>query len=1074
MIIRGTLHAESPIYRGNMRKTLFTRDGDGTHRLVSLAGEISGTAQTLMDAFIGQSRDGRNIGLLDRLWRRMYGRPMPRELVTKVRCTLQKESYTSESFFDLRMGLRLDEDRWAAETNANYKMETVLRNSVFDLVITVDDSVLATGDNASRLYYLLKELEAGRFWFGGGKSRGLGRLRLEAEIPFTPDNVPDMNPAANHLTIVLAFDARNPLLVGWNWGKFDPDAPHFAAIEGRALVEAMRDIPSAIRERLAMVLGGPILSPEDWKTRFADLLPRVIAVWLQERSATRQELWTLPRRAVAKLSKGKYALSKKVLKSIEPLIDRPFHGREEAEATLVAALGTKANMAKRILKLMVHEEHGGYQLDRKAWQEICESLGLDPALERSLAERIDDEESLTKLLAEACRPALKRLEQQADQHINLLRSDSWIDAEIATREQHILIKTMLLEGKITEEQWLDPASPPPGIKAAAWREFVDAHRRVRFTHMLNARNLRKSITNDRNMIAFLQFYRERTRQELVQPYNVDFRAGGPYGRTISRKYGKPYDTIFTRMLSWGPSREEGSWEIYIPGSTIKGAFRKRASQVLKTLWGESPQATQLLDRLFGAHSRRGLVFFSDAYLTAPLDPERAWCSMDGVRMDPATGHPTEEAKFDCLFAYGPQLAFRCRLDLQDINERDTESMLLLAHLLEDLARGDIPLGGLKTSGLGWVTARVVKLTWLTADPDGLGKELFPEHKPERDGVWHVVHLEGEKAHRAMVGMAKDIAVRKKQHTTPPRAPSGFVSHRSFGGYCGLLSVEAQVLTPLHIRESGHPSYVAQVDGGRVNGWDFFSMSPPDPQVRPQTKTYALPSRSIKGLLRHIYTIASDSSEPSTSLDRLNPVDSLFGWVGHGPNQALMGRVAIGFALFPTGADAPPMAWFKVPYPYGEWRYLDGQWRQVKGARGILSLRVGGRWRVFTHAPPAPIVRQIDDFTPDAFQATYLRAILPGARARFTIRFWNLDEEEMSRLMWCIVLEPNLAHKMGKHRYLGMGSVRFHLLPDSFFIDWRKRYSGSEWQVPIDVNEWLRPDTISHYEELQRALNAERI
>ena len=73
------------------RKTLFTRDGDGTQRLVSLAGEIQGTAQSLMDAFIGESRNGRNIGLLNQLWQRLYDKPLPKGLITKVDCRLQKE-----------------------------------------------------------------------------------------------------------------------------------------------------------------------------------------------------------------------------------------------------------------------------------------------------------------------------------------------------------------------------------------------------------------------------------------------------------------------------------------------------------------------------------------------------------------------------------------------------------------------------------------------------------------------------------------------------------------------------------------------------------------------------------------------------------------------------------------------------------------------------------------------------------------------------------------------------------------------------------------------------------------------
>lgn len=96
------------LFRENARKTLFTRDGDGTHRLVSLAGEVAGTAQALMDVFTGRSRDGQNIGLLNRLWLRLYGSPMPEKLVIDVDCKLQEESYPRDRLFDLRMGLKLD------------------------------------------------------------------------------------------------------------------------------------------------------------------------------------------------------------------------------------------------------------------------------------------------------------------------------------------------------------------------------------------------------------------------------------------------------------------------------------------------------------------------------------------------------------------------------------------------------------------------------------------------------------------------------------------------------------------------------------------------------------------------------------------------------------------------------------------------------------------------------------------------------------------------------------------------------------------------------------------------------
>lgn len=1074
MLLQGKLFAESPVYRGNARKTLFTRDGDGTHRLVSLAGEVAGTAQSLMDAFIGRSRDGRNIGLLNQMWLRLYGSPMPEGLITRVDCKLQEESYPRGNLFDLRMGIRLDEDRWAAEANANYKMETLFRNSVFDLELTVNESTLREGENEARLYYLLQELQEGRFWFGAGKSKGLGHFRLEMDWPFSaPETPPRLHPPVNHLRVTLTFNAANPVLVGWNWGKVDPEIPSFAAIEGRLLVETMRDIPDPIRNRLEMGLAGPILSPEDWKAKFAEYLPRVIAIWLMERSIGEVEVWTLPSAAVTKLGKGKHPLSEQILTQIQPLVERPFPSQEAAKAALQEVLGKKAHMANRILEAMQQERQSRQQLDREAWQEIANNLGLDVTLADRLAEQIEDEAALVETLKPACRQILPRLYQQVDQQIRLIQSDSWVDAEIASREEHLRIKTMLLEGRITEEQWGDPHQVPENISYTAWREFLDAHRNVRFYHMIASRNLQKSITNDENFIAFLKTYRDRVRQELAQPYHVDFRAGGPFGREISRKYGKPYDTIFMRMLSWAPSpQEQGAWEIYIPGSTIKGAFRKRASQVLKTLWGESARTTQVLNRLFGAQGQRGLAFFSDAYLTDPYDPERAWCSMDGVKMDPQTGRPLEAAKHDYLFAYGNHLTFQLQVDLQDIGENDTEALSLLAHLLQDFQRGDIPLGSAKTSGFGWVKASITKLDWLTADPTGMSQKLFGEQTLTQNGIWQQLELAGEAAATALQVIYPLVPAEAQVSRTPPKARAGFISHRAFGGHCGTLSVEAEVLTPIHVRESGEPSWKATLTDGSVNGWDFFSMSSPEATKRAGQKVYALPSRSIRGMLRHIYSIASDARQPSLDVSRLNPADGLFGWVGQGPNQAIMGRLSLSFALFHN----PELAWFKVPYPYGEWQYSGGQWQNVPGSSASL-LRIAKTWRIFSHAPLAPIVDRLDDFQPDTVQASYFKAILPGARAHFTIRFWNLEDQELQRLIWCVALEPGLAHKMGKNRYLGFGSLRLHVLPDSYLIDWAKRYAGQleeSWRLPIQVDEWIKPAVIEHYPELRKALNAERL
>jgi hypothetical protein len=111
------------------------------------------------------------------------------------------------------------------------------------------------------------------------------------------------------------------------------------------------------------------------------------------------------------------------------------------------------------------------------------------------------------------------------------------------------------------------------------------------------------------------------------------------------------------------------------------------------------------------------------------------------------------------------------------------------------------------------------------------------------------------------------------------------------------------------------------------------------------------------------------------------------------------------------------------------------------------------------------------------QASYIKAILPGGRGRFTIRFWNLAETELQRLLWCLILEPDLAHKIGKHRQLGLGSLRLHLLPDSYLIDWAKRYANkpeAEWRQPLLAEKWLNPAVIENYSPLSQALHADQL
>ncbi len=333
-------------------------------------------------------------------------------------------------------------------------------------------------------------------------------------------------------------------------------------------------------------------------------------------------------------------------------------------------------------------------------------------------------------------------------------------------------------------------------------------------------------------------------------------------------------------------------------------------------------------------------------------------------------------------------------------------------------------------------------------------------------------LEGEDAENFFHSIEPIRFDVNKLPQTPPKTNQGFISHRSFGGFGGTLSLAAEVLTPISISESGEPSFRTIQDGEHINGWDFFSIAPPEAAMRGTEKQYALPAKSIRGMVRHIYTIASDSSEESKTINQLNSVDSLFGWVGPGQNQAIAGRLSFNFAKF----DKPELAWYKVPYPYGNWQFIDGEWKEIQKAQAKI-LRIGNDWRYFPHTPLAPIVKKLDEFKPDTVRASYMRAILPGSHCTFTIRFWNLLEEELQRLLWCLTLENGLGHKMGKTRYLGFGSLKLRLLDDSYLINWEHRYSGKDetiWRSPLVAKDWINPEVISHHAELREALNADKI
>ncbi len=169
----------------------------------------------------------------------------------------------------------------------------------------------------------------------------------------------------------------------------------------------------------------------------------------------------------------------------------------------------------------------------------------------------------------------------------------------------------------------------------------------------------------------------------------------------------PYDKIFNRELVWGNNGAQ--WRIVINGSTFKGAFGTRAEKIVNTICTNRA----IYEHMFGRQNTEGALIFDSAYLDyRNFDPNNNWSSMDAIRINPATGKPIDGSKMDFLFAAGRDFKFNTKISLRKLDNNNVirnQQLVLFLHLLRDLNAGLIPIGGLKTSGCGWIKPDAIKI-----------------------------------------------------------------------------------------------------------------------------------------------------------------------------------------------------------------------------------------------------------------------------------------------------------------------------------------------------------------------------
>ncbi len=148
----------------------------------------------------------------------------------------------------------------------------------------------------------------------------------------------------------------------------------------------------------------------------------------------------------------------------------------------------------------------------------------------------------------------------------------------------------------------------------------------------------------------------------------------------------------------------------IPGSTLKGVFRSRAEQLLKSmgypisdLFSENHDHDDLVHRLFGSTKCRGRVVFHDAF---PVSGTEIVTGLrHGVGINRFTGGAENSRKFDTEVV--EQGCFQVEVKLVNY---EIWHLALIAWLIQDLSEGYIKIGSATTRGFGRFTVTELVLT----------------------------------------------------------------------------------------------------------------------------------------------------------------------------------------------------------------------------------------------------------------------------------------------------------------------------------------------------------------------------
>lgn len=271
---------------------------------------------------------------------------------------------------------------------------------------------------------------------------------------------------------------------------------------------------------------------------------------------------------------------------------------------------------------------------------------------------------------------------------------------------------------------------------------------------------------------------------------------------------------------------------------------------------------------------------------------------------------------------------------------------------------------------------------------------------------------------------------------------------------GELVCELEALTPLFTAHHQKAGTVSSQDKRKV--FPFLRNGEDVPIIQGAT---------LRGMIRAVYEAAFTSCLPlaapeGESRQRGAPVDyelvlpsgfarcndpkqlcpacRLFGVI-EGEEVHVQGRVSFSDAVLTKGTLQSGEIYLRElssPKPHHYAIYSE------TGAKGGP---IRGRKLFYHHDPGArpALRRESPEWTP---RSTAIQEVAPtGARFTFRVQLSNLTQEELKRLVGCLLLDSEHAHKVGMARPQGFGSCRIHVV------------SSRSWQGADRYRSWDRPE-----------------